>query len=225
MRHRRIIPWALLAGSVVVGSFSSSVRAGSVTYVVNIDSTSIAGTTGYLDFQFNPASSSSTAASAAVTGFSTDATPLGSLGNIGNATGSLPGDLAFDNGTPTNEVTEQYTFGNNFTFDVTLSGPAVGSTGPDSSTFFVTLFDGGFNPYSQGPGGAIGTIDINPDGSTTAMTFAPVSMPGPTATITSMSPVPEPGSLALVAIGAGFVVAISRRHRLSRGRYPHARAS
>jgi hypothetical protein len=214
----RTIPLVLLFVSLVVGCFNSksSVRAGSITYAVSVDTSSIAGATGYVDFQFNPGSSSSLAAGALVDSFATDGTLGAALPNLGDASGALPGPLSFDNGLPTNEVTVAFQFKAAISFDVTLSGLAVGSAGPDASTFFLTLYDVNQNPYSTGPGGAIGTIDINRDGSTTPMTYAPVVVPGPTATI-SAAAAPEPSSLILCLIGSlGGLTLYWRKQRARR---------
>ncbi len=180
---------------------------------MSVDSSAIAGTSGYVDFQFNPASSASPAASAMITAFATDGTLGAALPNLGDATGTLPGALTFDNGTPTNEVTQGFTFGSAISFDVSLSGPAVGVGGPDSTTFFLTLFDANQNPYSTGPGGSIATIDINPDGSTTPMTYSPLVAPGPTATISPLSAVPEPSGVIAMGAGVIWVIGTTRRRR------------
>jgi len=184
---------------VFVGMVSRA-PAGSITYSLSVDTAAIAGASGYLDFQFNPASSTSLAASALVDSFATGGTLGTALPNLGDAVGSLPGALLFDNGTPTNEITQGIVFGAAISFDVTVSGPAVESSGPDATTFFLTLFDASQNPYSTGPGGAIATIDINADGSTTPTTYAPLVVPGPTATITA-SAVPEPSAIVLAGLG------------------------
>ncbi len=157
-----------------------------------------------MDFQFNPASSGSPPATAVVDDFTTDATPMPgmTLPNLGDAWGTLPGVLSFDNGTPTNEVTGAFTFGGTIAFDVTIAANAAGFPGLESSTFLFTLFDENGNGYSSGPGGALATIDLNGDGSTTPTTYSPLVTPGPTATITQQSAVPEPSSLVLAFLGA-----------------------
>jgi hypothetical protein len=177
-----------------------------ITYSVSVDTSAITGASGYVDFQFNPARAASLAATAVVDSFATDGTLGSALPNLGDAAGVLPGTLTLDNGTPTNEITQGFLFGRAISFDVTLSGPAVGASGPDASTFFLTLFDAGQNPYSTGPGGAIATIDINADGSTTPITYAPLVVPGPTATITTASAVPEPSTAILAALGMALTI-------------------
>ncbi len=205
-RSTRSVLW-LWPLAFVFGGLFSQARAGSITYVVNVDTSAISGASGYIDFQFNPASSASLAATALVDSFSTDGTLGAALPNLGDAAGALPGALSFDNGTPTNEITQGLVFGSMIAFDVTLGGPAVGSSGPAATTFFLTLYDPNGNPYSTGPGGAIGTININADGSTTPTTYPPLATPGPTATISPLSSVPEPSSLTLGGAGAAIMIA------------------
>ena len=126
------------------------------------------GSLGSIDFQFNPNGSGAAPASASVTSFASNGTPGAIFFQTGDATGSLPGNLSFDNGTAQNELTQAFTYGTNIQFDVTLSGPAVGGSAPTGSTFSFTLYDTNGTPYSTGPGGASVTIDINPNGTTTA---------------------------------------------------------
>lgn len=203
-------PWLL---ALVFVALSSQARAGSIAYSVNVDTCGISGTSGYIDFQFNPANSASLAATALVNSFSTNGTLGAALPNLGDAVGTLPGALSFDNGTPTNEITQGLVFGSTISFDVTLGGLAVGSSGPASTTFFLTLYDANGNPYCSGPGGSIGTININADGSTTPTTYPPLAMPGPTATISPLSSVPEPSSLVLAAAGAALIILWARGDR------------
>ena len=183
------------------------VAAAGVTYVVTVDTTSLSSTSGYIDFQFNPANSSSLAASALVSSFLTDGGVGGQAFQFGDATGPLSGPLStlsFDNGTPQNELTYYFSPGTSISFDVTVSGPALGGGAPAGATssFLLTLFDSGGNPYSTGPGGAIATIVINEDGSTTGTGYPPNFDRGPTATVV-LQGVPEPSTLLLGVIGFG----------------------
>jgi hypothetical protein len=168
-----------------------------LTYTVNVDTTSIATTSGYLDLQFNPGGSGALAAGAFVTQYS-GGSGFSVFFQNGDASGSLPGDLTFDNATPLNELTFGLTYGMSLSFDVTLSGVALGASAPDGSTFAATLFDDGGNPYSDGP--ATATITIDPNAATTAAVYPPIGGTGPTATVTLVS-APEPSTMALAGLG------------------------
>jgi hypothetical protein len=184
-----------------------------ITYDVTVDTPSLTGTSGYIDFQFNPANSSSLFATAALNNFSTDGIVGAQAFQSGDATGPAngaltPPPLSFDNGTALNELTYNLTYGTTISFDVTLSGTALNGGAPAgaSSTFALTLLDPGGNAFSTGPGGAIVTIVVNPDGSTTGTAYSPSTPGGPTGTVSAAGTVPEPSTLVLgvIAFGALF---------------------
>jgi hypothetical protein len=173
-------------------------RAGSASYVVDVDTSGLSGTAGYLDFQFNPAAGDSLSAAASVTGYS-GGSAFSVFFQNGDASGTLPGDLSFDNGTPLNELTFGLTYGTTITYDVTLSGAAVGGSAPDGSTFAFTLYDANGNSYADGP--ATVTITINPDGSTTGTAYPSIGGGYSGASVSPAGAVPEPSTLALGGLG------------------------
>jgi PEP-CTERM motif len=179
-----------------------------VTYDVSVSSPSLTTTSGFIDFQFNPADSSSLFATADLNNFATDGSVGAQAYQSGDATGPAGGPLttlSFDNGTALNELTYNSVYGTTMSFDLTLSGPALSGGAPSgaSTTFSFTLYDPSGDPYSTGPGGSIVTIVINPDGSTTGTAYSPSSAGGPTATVTQQGVVPEPSTLLLSIIGFG----------------------
>jgi PEP-CTERM motif len=104
-----------------------------------------------------------------------------------------------------NELQQGFVFGSAFSFVLTISGDAVDhpNFGTESSTFALFLLDGNDNPLLTDPnnfaGGAVTTIDINPDGTRTVTTY-PTMTGGPSvARVTQL--VPEPSSMILSAIG------------------------
>jgi len=146
-----------------------------VTYFVKVDTSSVNGTMGFLDFQFNPGNNSQ-AATATITAFTglTGGTFTGAPQINGNVTGTLPaGPLVFVNNMALNEYFQNFTYGMGFTFLVTLSGPAIDTpnmTATSGSTFGVGLYDSGQNPILTNQGGTTGfagQIDINLNGTTT----------------------------------------------------------
>jgi hypothetical protein len=173
-----------------------------VTYIVDVDTSSLASTAGYLDFQFNPDGSNALAAAAVVTGFS-GGSGFSLFFQSGDASGTLPGDLSFDNATPLNELTFGLTYGSDLSFNVTLSGAALGSSAPDGSIFALALYDGAGNPESNGL--ATAAISINPDGTTTGFVYPPIVEGGPTATV-ALASVPEPSSMVLASLGLAVLL-------------------
>jgi hypothetical protein len=114
----------------------SSLHASSV-YTVDINTSTLTGTQGYLDLQLEPGPSPSNLATAAVTNFTTDGTLLGAAALTGDASGQLPGSLSFDNATVFNDYFQNLTFGTDISFQVTLNGPT--PIGGAASAFNIAL--------------------------------------------------------------------------------------
>jgi hypothetical protein len=221
MRTPRLTGLACFLAMLLVAAGPSLVRAGSVTFNVTVDTSSLNGQSGYLDSQFNPGGSGAAAATASITGFTSDGAlqPGAPLNGVsGDVSGALPGTLTLNNSTAFNDSFEGFTFGNTVRFALTLSGPAVGGAGAVGSAFAFSLFDvtGSIPLLTTDPNGSVLTINVNADGSTTVQTF-PQSPNNPTP-VATVSSVPEPSSLALSAsVLAGL--AIGRRKRAAkRGR-------
>ena len=157
-----------------------------ITYDVTVNTSSLTGTSGYIDFQFNPANLEFTIRYRQLEQLRhrrrCGPAGLSVRRRDGPRTGPLtPPPLSFDNGTALNELTYNFVYGTTISFDLTLSGTAMSGGAPAgaSSTFALTLLDGGGNAFSTGPGGAIVTIVVNPDGSTTGTAYSPSATRGP----------------------------------------------
>ncbi len=173
-----------------------------ITYIVTVDSSSITGTTGSLDFQFNPGPLTSQAASLQILDFSSDGSLAGSPALTGDVGGALPGTLTFDNGTQFNDYFDDFTFGSTLSFQVSLYGPALSS--PDGvstsgSDFAFSMFS---DPAGTIPAlttdtvnGFAATVAVNLDGTTT------VTDPSIQTIIASSTVIPEPSNLLLMATG------------------------
>jgi len=96
---------------VEIASSSGVVRAGSVSYLVDVNTSAIAAQAGNLDFQFNPGSASAESATATVTNFQSVGGVLSQTATLtGDASGSLPGTLTLNNGTGYNDVFQGFTY-------------------------------------------------------------------------------------------------------------------
>src|ERR1700677_3188656 len=82
-----------------------------IAYIVTVDSSSITGTTGSLDFQFNPGPLTTQAASLQILDFASDGVLAGSPSLAGDVSGTLPATLTYDNGTQYNDFFEDFTYG------------------------------------------------------------------------------------------------------------------
>jgi len=194
-----------------------------ITYGVTVDTSSISGTTGSLDFNFNPGPSVTQSASLQILNFTSAETLVTCAANVqgfcptGDVSGTLPGTLTFDNGTAFNDYFDGFTFGTTISFDVSFYGPALSA--PDgvstsSSTFAFSMFSdaAGTIPAltSDLLDGFAATIGVNLDGTTTVTNFSPD---------TGVSAVPEPSSFVLIGTAMGALLWFRRsRPRVSGSR-------
>jgi hypothetical protein len=205
--------------AVLVGTLgpAGAARAG-IIYTVTVNTSALQGTAGNLDFQFNPGNSSAEAATATVQNFQKSGGVLaGTSATTGDATGVLAGTLTLDNGTAFNDIFQGFTFGTQFSFQLTLSGPAVSTPGGTvGSSFVLSLYDSaGVTPLlTTDPNGSVLTLDLNPNGSATAHTFPDGTGGGSVIAVAPVTSVPEPSALVLLLsagpAGLGFLL---RRRR------------
>jgi len=195
--------------SALLLALAGSADADGVTYDVTVNTSSIAGTSGSLDFQFNPGPLATQAANLQIQSFM----PGGGVGtavSTGDVTGALPGTITFDNGSGYNDYFTGFTYGSTLSFLVNLYGPAVST--PDGvstsgSMFSFSMFSdpGGTMPVltSDTTDGYAFTVAINLDGSTTPTNYSSEL----TATPVNAVATPEPGTLLLFVLGlAGFAL-------------------
>ena len=186
--------------SIMVLSSIAAARA-DIIYQFNVNTGSISGTVGSLDFNFNPGPLVTQAATLDILDFGSDGTLAGGPSITGDVSGGpLPTTLTFDNGSAFNDYFEGFTFGSSLTFNVRLYGPAVNS--PDGistsgSTFAFSMFSdaAGTVPAltSDLKDGFATTIDVNLDGTATVTNFSSQTSIG-----SPVTAVPEPSSLSLL---------------------------
>jgi hypothetical protein len=181
-----------------------------ITYDVTVNSSSISGTMGSLDFQFNPGPLVSEPASLQILNFAPNGTLNPPPFPTGDVTGMLPGKLYFDNLTAFNDYFEPLTYGTMLSFDVTISSMAGGTSG---SAFAFSMFSDATGRIptltTDTTDGFAFTVGVNLDGSTTVTPFS-----SQTTVVPTLATVPEPDSLTLVgtAIAAmGALLCFIRR--------------
>jgi len=196
----------VLSLSTLLSVFAWTAIASPVAYDVSIDTSSISGTAGSIDLNFNPGPLISETASMQILGFASDGTLAGNPMLVGDVSRSLPATLTFDNGTAFNDYFEDFTFGSTISFQVSFYGPALSS--PDGMSTSGSTF--AFSMFSDATGtipvlttdttdGFAFTVDVNLDGTTTVTNFS-----SQTDVASAISGVPEPSSLAVL----GTIIAL-----------------
>ena len=93
--------------------------AGPIIYDVTVDTSSISGTMGSLDFNFDPGPFMTQLAQLQILGFTSDGALAGACPcGTGDVTGQLPATLTFDNATGFNDYFDSFTYGSAISFDV-----------------------------------------------------------------------------------------------------------
>ena len=208
---------AFLYASVFL-AMSGLTASAAIDYNVTVDVSSQLGNMGYIEFQFNPSSSPTQAASAAVVNFNGDSVLIPPGTNTGDSMGQLPGAINMDNGTSFNDYIEGITFGTTITFDLLLDGPAINSPdGTGGGTFtldFLNSDQSGYlftnDPINDVP---VFTVDINGDGTTTAMNYPSAGNGPPVVTYSGPTEIPEPATLGLLCAALGVLTTLRLRRR------------
>ncbi|MGH7193611.1 MAG: NF038129 family PEP-CTERM protein, partial [Candidatus Saccharimonadales bacterium] len=151
---------------------------GPVTYRVSIDTTALAGTSGFLDFQLNPgALPDAQSAGATIENFRTVGGSVGGVSTTGSVSGDLSGAAVLGNAAMLNELKQGFTFGTSVSFDVRLDGDALTLPGRGlfGSTFALRFLaaDGGTPVDTTAADGAALRISVYPDGGTQLSANAP----------------------------------------------------
>jgi hypothetical protein len=193
---RGVLGFSCLFALCSVGSVTASTM-----YQVSVDTSAlVAGTSGLIDFQFNPGLA---AATASISNFTSNGTLGGQLPPPDpNVTGTLPGTVVIANTAFFNAYTEQFTFGSSFDFLLTLNGDLSGSR------FSLGIYSPGFAaPLLTVDENFVALIDITAGG--TILEPVVFDQPGglpPAATFTlATAGVPEPSTFSYLA---GALVAI-----------------
>jgi PEP-CTERM motif len=237
MFNNRFIPIVAFIGLLACACAGgpSLARAGSVSYLVTVDTTGGAGQTGFLDAQLAAAAPPAVASvTATISNYTSNATggPVTiAVGDVSGSFTSTPLVLGNDNAGSSvpglSELQQMGTAGTFLSFTLTLAGSEVngGSGVPFTGTVFSFLLeDANQNGLSQGPlAGEAFDIYVNPGGSLTVTPndpyivggpvpgYAPASGNYPQVTISPAAvAIPEPSSVVLMGLGLGAVAVVGR---------------
>jgi hypothetical protein len=186
----------LLAGAAQASLISD-------TYEFAVNTTSLTGQSGYLDFEFDPGVTPFDSGSATLAGFTTDGTLTTAAPPFGDVRGSLPGTVVINNTDALNDYTPGITYGSFFDVFVTLDIPSVSGTASGGNSFTLDVEDSGFNPLLSSTFPAV-EIDLD------AITGNPTITNNTSGPIT-VTPTPEPASFALFGIGLALMSSWRRR--------------
>lgn len=192
-----------------------AVWAAPVTYSVTVNTASISGDTGSVDFQFNPGPLPGQTADVQILNFSSNGALVpGNASTVGDVNGLLPSTVTMDTAQyALNDYFEGFTYGSTLSFEVNLYGPALsspnGSAGGNSFAFSMFSDPAGTRPAltSDTTYGVAFDIGVDTDGTTTLTNNSQQ---------TSVTAIPEPNGLIVIEVG--LVIACTRRRMK---RQPH----
>ena len=154
--------------SVTASAQAASAASGVLRYAIDVDTASLAGIEGAIRLQFNPGRGDGLTATATINGFSGGAL-LGAETLAGDVAGDLAAGLTLNNSSALNQYTEGIRFGDDLSFTLELTGPALD---PDAfsllgSSFALQLLgsDGEIALLSDDASGAVMRVDLTPAGS------------------------------------------------------------
>ncbi|HVX15776.1 MAG TPA: NF038129 family PEP-CTERM protein [Pirellulales bacterium] len=159
---------------------------GPIVYHVTVDTSSLSGTAGFADLQFNPGGlPDAQPADISISNFVVTGGTLGSVTVAGGGSGSLAGTADLQNSAMLNEVRQAITFGTRISFDAQVSGDVLtnASDGLFGSSFSLLLLGSdGMTPLETiDPGGSALRIVVTPDGSTASENYPAQASSAPAA--------------------------------------------
>lgn len=172
------------------------------TFQITVDTSEIAGTNGYVDFQFNPADVIAPGASASISAWGGSITLFGAPAIEGSVVGTLPGTVSLLNSTAFNDYFHAVEFGDAFSFQVQFSGDFAVEPSLLATSFALSLYaaDAMSPLLTNDVSGSIVRFELASSG-VTFETFTPS---------VQVTPVPLPAAAWLLLSGLTGLIGVSR---------------
>lgn len=186
---------------ICAGLFASIASAQS--YLITVDTSELAATEGYVNFQFNPADLTAPAAEATILQWLGSTTLLDAPLVEGNVAGALPSSVTMNNGTAFNDYFQVAQFGDAFSFVVQFSGNV--SPSALGTSFALALYAAdGFTPLlTDDVSGSLVRFEL----SSTGIEYLANS------SAVQVTPVPLPAAAWLLLTGIMTLSGVARQRR------------
>jgi len=175
-------------------------------YDVSVDTSSIAGTNGFFDFQFNPGGAAPSAVATLSQFDLGGATLLASPTLDGEVSGAFPGTLTIGNSAQFNALLQEVTFGTSLSFRIEFGGEFLTQPSTDETVFALVFW----SPDLLEP-----LLPVGPIGGSVEFRLLSGTVSDDIFAAGSITPVPEPATWALLAAGILCIAGGTARRRKS----------